>query len=209
MTSEPEQIRRDIESTRQELSANVDALTEKVNPRRAVGRSVEQARHSVLSMKDKIMGPAEHALSSAGDTASSAASGIAERASSAASEATQRVASLPQAARQQAQGNPLAAGLIVFGAGWLVSSLLPTSRTEQELATHATNAVSHQMQPLTQQLGQTAREMTENLREPTQQAAQSLHTTAGQAASTLGDQSRTAAGNVADRAKQAKDTLQN
>ena len=38
------------------------------------------------------------------------------------------------AARRQTQGNPLAAGLIAFGVGWLVSSLLPDSQKERELA---------------------------------------------------------------------------
>jgi hypothetical protein len=73
------------------------------------------------------------------------------------------VTSIPQAAGRQAQGNPLAAGLIAFGQGWLVSSLLPASRKERKLASQATNAVSQQVQPLAQQLGQTAQGMTQNL----------------------------------------------
>lgn len=209
MTSDPEQIRREIESTRQGLSANVDALTEKVNPSRIVQRRVNHARHSMISIKDKIMGTAENAASSAAGTVSSAASGVAERTSSAASDTADMVTSLPHAARRQTQGNPLAAGLIVFGAGWLVSSLLPASRTEQELASQATNAVSHQVQPLAQQLGQTAQEMTQNLQEPAQQAAESVQATASRAASTLTDESRSAAEDVAGRANQAKDTLVN
>jgi gas vesicle protein len=209
MTSDPEQIRREIESTRRGLSANVDALSEKVNPSRVVQRRVGQARNSMISIKDKIMGTAEDVASSAGDTVSSAVSGVAERTSSAASTATDLVTSLPHAARRQAQGNPLAAGLIVFGAGWLVSSLLPAGRTEQELVGQATKAVGHQVQPLAQQLGQAAREMTENLREPTQQAVESVQATASRAASTLADESRSAAGDVAGRAEQAKDTLVN
>ena len=36
------------------------------------------------------------------------------------------------------QGNPLAAGVIAFGAGWLISSLLPASRQEQRLAEQTT-----------------------------------------------------------------------
>jgi hypothetical protein len=45
------------------------------------------------------------------------------------------VTSIPQATWRQAQGNPLAAGLIAFEAGWLVSSVLPLGRKERELAT--------------------------------------------------------------------------
>ncbi len=96
----------------------------------------------------------------------SAASDVAERASSAASKASDMVTSITQAAWRQAQGNPLAAGLIAFGQGWLVSSLLPPSRKERELASQATNAVSQQVQPLAPQLGQTAQGMTQNLQSP-------------------------------------------
>ena len=218
MTSDPEQIRREIEYTRRDLSAKVDALTEKVNPSRAMQRKVDHARSSMISIKDKIMGTAEDTASStaeavnsaasdAAERTSSVASDVTERASSAASKATDMVTSIPQAARRQAQGNPLAAGLIALGAGWLVSSLLPPSRKEQELASQATNAVSQQVQPLAQQLGQTAQGMAQNLQKPAQQAVESVQATASRAASTITDQSRSAAEDIARRAEQAKDNL--
>ena len=72
-------------------------------------------------------GTASSAASSVSDAASSAASTVSDAASSAAA----AVQDAPQVARRQAQGNPLAAGLIAFGAGWLVSSLAPASRAEQ------------------------------------------------------------------------------
>ena len=95
------------------------------------------------------------------------------------------VTSIPQATWRQAQGNPLAAGLIAFEAGWLVSSLLPPSRKERELARQATNAVSQQVQLLAQQLGQTAHGMAQNLQKPAQQGVESVQATASRAASTM------------------------
>jgi gas vesicle protein len=207
MTNDPEQIRREIEYTRRDLSAKVDALNEKVNPSRAMQRKVDHARNSMISIKDKIMGTAEDTASSTADAVNSAASDATERTASAASKATDIVTSIPQAARRQAQGNPLAAGLIAFGAGWLVSSLLPPSRKEQELASQATNAVSQQMQPLAQQLGQTAQGMAQNLQKPAQQAVESVQATASRAASTITDQSRSAAEDIAGRAEQAKNSV--
>jgi ElaB/YqjD/DUF883 family membrane-anchored ribosome-binding protein len=207
MTSDPEQIRREIEDTRRDLSVKVDALNEKVNPSRAVQRGMAHARSSMSSIKDKIIGTAEDVTSSATDIAGSATSDVVERVSSAASEATDMVTSMPQAAWRRAQGNPLAAGLIVFGAGWLVSSLLPPSRKEQEMARRATNAVSQQMQPLAQQLGKAAQQMTETLREPAEEAVESVQATATEAASTIAERSRSAAENVAERTKRAKDTV--
>lgn len=207
MTSDPEQLRREIEGTRRELSADVDALTEKINPSLAVKRQMAHVRGSMTDMKDKIMGSAENAVSSAGDTVRAAASGVVERTSSTASEVTDAVSSLPQAAQRQARGNPLAAGLVVFGAGWLVSSLLPTSRKEQQLTNQAKNVVSQQAHPLAQQLGQATSEMAENLRKPAQQAVESVRSTASRATSTLVDEGRSAVEDVTGRVEEAKDTV--
>jgi hypothetical protein len=47
----------------------------------------------------------------------------------------------------QTQGNPLAAGLIAFGVGWLAASLIPASRPEQQAAAKAkehASVVTHQ-----------------------------------------------------------------
>ncbi|MEK8109107.1 DUF3618 domain-containing protein [Micromonospora sp. M12] len=43
VSSDPDQIRREIETTREELSNDVDALTDRVNPRRIAGDRVGQA----------------------------------------------------------------------------------------------------------------------------------------------------------------------
>ena len=53
-SDDPEVIRRDIESTRADLSRNVDALTEKVSPSRVVRRRVHQAS-SVGSFKNSAV----------------------------------------------------------------------------------------------------------------------------------------------------------
>ena len=160
--SDPEQIRREIERTQAALSQDVDALTEKVTPGKIVERRVDRARDAATKLKEKVMGSnpctgssrhhggggVRSAASQTADrvsgTASSAASSVQDAASSAAgtvqdaaSTAADAVQEAPQAIRRQTRGNPLAAGLIAFGAGWLVSSLLPASRREQELADQA------------------------------------------------------------------------
>ena len=127
-SDDPEVIRRDIESTRADLSRNVDALTEKVSPARVVGRNVDQAKGAVGSVKEKRHGLGrrplrQRALGSAADKASSVASSVGDTATAA-----------PSVARQKTQGNPLAAGLIAFGVGWLASSLLPATEKEQQAA---------------------------------------------------------------------------
>jgi hypothetical protein len=198
-TTETEQIRRQIEGTRRELSANVNALTEKVSPGRVVGRRVDRVRGSLFNLKDRIMGTA-HDFSGSGSTSS----GVAERVSETASEAADAVRSAPRAVRRQTEGNPLAAGLIAFGAGWLVSSLLPTTRKEQELASQAAELASDRMQPVAQQVQQAAAEVRENLRQPAQQAVESVKSTASGAAGTVTEESRSAAQHAAGRAGESQ-----
>lgn len=183
-SSEPEQIRREIEGTQRALGADVDRLTEKVNPSRIVERRVERARGAVTNVKEKIMGSPTHPTPThqSGYHTGSSTSQIGDRASSAASSAADAVSSAPQAVRQQAQGNPLAAGLIAFGAGWLVASLIPASQKEQEIATQAKDAAREHASAVTGPLGEVANQAKENLREPTQQAVEAVRSTATEAA---------------------------
>src|SRR3954454_1351086 len=63
-SSDPDVIRRQIEDTRRELSYDVDALNEKVNPARVVDRRVSAAKGRMTSLKDRVMGTAQNTTSS-------------------------------------------------------------------------------------------------------------------------------------------------
>lgn len=207
MTADPEEIRRRIEDTRSELSADVNALTEKVNPSRVVARRVDRTRAALTNVKDKVVGTTENAASTVADTAGSAVSATTGRVSSMASSAADTVTAVPQAARRGTQGNALAAGLIAFGGGWLIASLIPTSHKEQELAGQAKDRLGEQLQPVAQQVQQAASDLAESLREPAHQAVESVKSTASDATSTVAEQSRAAASQVSERAGEAKQNV--
>ncbi|HEX2076011.1 MAG TPA: DUF3618 domain-containing protein, partial [Geodermatophilus sp.] len=57
-SSDPDVIRRQIEDTRRELSYDVDALNEKVNPARVMDRRVSAAKGRLTRAKEKVMGTA-------------------------------------------------------------------------------------------------------------------------------------------------------
>ena len=59
-----------------------------------------------------------------------------------------RVGNAPTAVRQQTQGNPLAAGVIAFGVGWLLSSLAPATSAEQQLGANAEAKAKELAEPL-------------------------------------------------------------
>jgi hypothetical protein len=72
---DPEQLEREIEATRAKLGADIDALEEKVNPKKVAHRSVESAKEKATEVaagvKDQVVG----AVGSAKDKLSSDQSG--------------------------------------------------------------------------------------------------------------------------------------
>lgn len=235
---DPDAIRRNIARTQRELSGDVDALTEKVTPGRIVERRVDRVRGRLTGWRDAVMGsdPADHvhsarrtarsladegavraddlagtvsdAAGAVSDTASDAAGTVSDRASDAASTVTGTAREAPRAARRQTRGNPLAAGLIAFGAGWLASSLLPASRHEQELAAEAEEKALDAGRPLARRAAEKAEELGGTLREPAEQAARSVQETAQQGASHVRTEGRSAAEQVQGRAEDAGRTVQ-
>ncbi|GEL25852.1 hypothetical protein PSU4_48060 [Pseudonocardia sulfidoxydans NBRC 16205] len=214
-SSDPDAIRREIERTQRRLGGDVDALTEKVTPSRIMERRVGRVRSRVAGWRDAVMGSdsddhpsgARGLASQASDRLDDVTSTASDTASDAASRVADTTRDLPDAARRQTRGNPLAAGLIAFGAGWLVSSLLPATRQEQELAGQVKDKALEAGQPLVEQAQEKAQELGESLREPAQAAVQSVQETAQDAVSTVQDEGRSAADQVQDRAQQAGSTV--
>ncbi len=208
MGEESDQLRREIEQTRRELGTDVDALGEKVSPRRVMERRVDRTKNAIGGVKERIMGTTSDASSSAGGAISGAASSVQDRMSGAASGVQHAASSVggtatdtAYRARRQAQGNPLAAGLIAFGLGWLVSSLLPPSEKERQLAHQVKDQAQPAVQAVGQQAGQALSEMKDNLQQPAQEAVESVKQTAADAAGTVKDEARSAAGDVKDQAQ--------
>jgi gas vesicle protein len=214
-TSDPDVIRRQIEDTRRELSYDVDALNEKVNPARVMDRRVSAAKNRMTRMKERVMGTVEDTTSSAQGMASNAtgsmqnaASSAADTVSNVASSAATAVQQAPDTMIRQTQGNPLAAGLIAFGAGWLISSLLPATEKEKQLAQQAETVVRENKDALLEPAKQAAQEMAQELKPAAQQAVDEVKSTAQDAAQTVKDEGQAAAQDVQGEAQQAKQKVQ-
>ena len=180
----------------------MDALTEKVSPGRVVSRNVDKAKGRLSTVKERVMGADddpydEGALGSASDKASSVAGSIGDTATSA-----------PSVARQKTQGNPLAAGLIAFGVGWLASSLLPASEKEQQAASAVKDKASEHSDTLTAPLKEAAAGAKDNLAGPAQEAVQSVKGTATDAAAHVKDEAASAKDDVTGSAKHATSEVQ-
>ena len=229
MAAESDQLKREIEETRRELSQDVDALTEKVSPARVAQRRVDRTKNAVSGLRERVMGTAterfgSQGTSSYGGSGSYAGSesydtqGVGDRASDAlssakssvvgtASDASDAARSAAGTARAKAEGNPLAAGLIAFGIGWLISSLLPASEKEQQAAARVKDVASEHAGPVQERLQEVVGEMQENLREPAQQAVESVKSTATEAAISVKEEAASSATDVKEDARQAGQTV--
>jgi ElaB/YqjD/DUF883 family membrane-anchored ribosome-binding protein len=214
-SNDPEAIRRQIEQTQRELSYDVDALNEKVNPSRVMDRRVSAAKGRFSRARERVMGSAhdtraaaQYRTQSATGTVQDRAQDAAESVQGAAQQAAQAVQQAPDTIVRQAQGNPLAAGLIAFGVGWLVSSLLPASERERQLAQQAEASVREHKDELLAPAKQAAQEVGEQLRPAAEQAVEEVRSTAQDAAQTVKQEGQSAAQDVQGQAQQSRQTVQ-
>lgn len=196
-SNNPDEIRADIERTRRELGQDVDALAEKVSPTKAVSRQTNRIKDGFIHAKENIMGsPEQHRHEPS----------LGDRASEWADDTQHALHQAPAQLRGRTAGNPLAAGLIAFGAGLLLSSLIPASRAEQRAA----EGLKDQAAPLVDEAKQAAQQLREDLEPAAREAAGSVKESAAEAASHLKEQGTdTAQGLKAesqDAARQVKDT---
>lgn len=195
MTEDPDVIRRRIDETRAELSADVDAVGDAVDPRQVAHRQAEKVRGRVRSVRDAVMGSVHDGGHAVGSTAGDAAGA----ARSAAGAVAHGVQDAPGAVARQTQGAPLAAGLVAFGIGWLAASLVPTSTPEQRAA----QAVRDKARAVAPQAKEAVQQVAADLREPAQEAAEAVKASASQAASRVAEHGTEAATDLRDQAQDA------
>jgi uncharacterized protein DUF3618 len=196
----PDQLKADIERTRGELTADVDALAEKVSPTQIARRRTEGVKRGAASVKERVMGHAD-------DLASTARSGVSS-AGSTASSATDSLGQAPTMVRQQTQGNPLAAGLIAFGAGMLAATLFPGTQQERRLGTTVRDQGSDLAQPLVEAAKEAAQQVRNDVQPAAQEAVDQLKESAKDAASTTTSTAKERSGEVADTAKDGANAVQ-
>lgn len=173
MGTDTNELKQGIERTRGGLGRDVDALAEKVTPSRIAERRMESMTSTAAGLKDKVMGSAEGVAGSTGDLASSAAHSV--------EDGGRKVV-------RAAEGNPLAAGLLVFAASWLVSSLLPVSDKEKQLGGAVREAAEGS--GLTEQAAAMAGQFKEGMAEPVHTSFDQIKETAAQAAGSVRDEAR-------------------
>ena len=213
-SNDPDEIRADIERTRATLRDDVDDLAESVKPKSVARRQVDKVKDAAGSLKDRVMGSDEDDYSSSsstvGDKASAAKDAVADKAYAArdtvsekASDAADAVREAPATLKRKAQGNPLAAGMIAFGLGMLVSSLIPSSEKERQ----AVSQLQENLEPVKQKAAEVAQDVGESLKPAAQEAAESMKTTAQEGVESVKQEGQSAAQDVKDQAQDSKETV--
>jgi hypothetical protein len=171
MAAQPEVIRTEIESTRADLAHDLDRLADRTSPRRIVRRRWDSVRDRVGGVKDRVMGVSQDTADRMRHMTDEAASGVREA---------------PEAVARTTQGNPIAAGLIAFGAGLLAASLLPETQAERRMA----REVSERAEELAEPLKEVGRQVASDVSESVGRAADQVKETATEAASTTAQRAR-------------------
>lgn len=191
MGQTPDAVRAEIEGARADMSRTAEAISNRVSPRQAAQRQVRQVRNRLGGARDTIMGSLDQAAGSVQDMAGAGtdqAHGL-----------IQGLQQSPRTATSQAQGNPLAAGLIAFGAGLLVASIIPASRPERQVAAKVGEAA----QPAIDQAQHAAQEMKEHVQGAAQDALGKVQDTARGATEQVKQEASASAQDLAGSAREA------
>lgn len=171
-----EELTTGIAGAREDLSRDFEALSERMSPGRVMERRRQALRSRMGSMRERIMGSSE-------DDATATAQGAA------------------QTVQQRAEGNPLAAGLIAFGAGVLVSSVIPSSEKEAQAAQRMVETAKDRGQPFMEEAKSTGQEMGQEFKDHATQAAQEVKTSAQESAQQVKEEGRSSGEAVRDDAQ--------
>jgi len=199
MGQSAEELRRDIERTREGLGETLDAIGDRVSPGRIIERKKNRVSYGIRSARERVMGT----VSDTGHALSDRVSGGVHTVGDGATGALDTVKGVPGAVTQQAQGAPVVAGAIAFGIGFLVAAAFPASQAERD----AGAKVLEKVEPLKGELVSAGKEMAEHLKEPAMDAANQVKDAATQSAQSVTETAKSAAQDTADQAKSATESV--
>jgi hypothetical protein len=185
------ELRRAAEAQRERMGDTLDAIGDRLSPERMLERRKAAVRFRWQRMRDSVMGSpgyeepvTQRVRERASDAAHSAGDSV--------QSATDQVRRAPQMVADQARGNPVAAGVIAFGAGALLATLIPPSRTEQRLVSEA----QPQLQHAADELKSVGRDVAEDAKEHARDAMDTVKSAGAEATQHVRDDAGDAADHV-------------
>jgi ElaB/YqjD/DUF883 family membrane-anchored ribosome-binding protein len=199
MGQSAEELTNDIQRTRTDLGETLDAIGDRMSPGRMMERRKNRMTNGMRAVRNRVMGTVEDfgfAVSETGHAAGSRAGEMAD-------DAVEKVRSMPDTVRQQSQGNPLMAGAIAFGFGFILASAFPASRTERRAASQ----LMEKAEPIKQELTEAASEIAQDMREPAREAMERVKEAASEGAQTVAGSAKAAMHETTDDAREATDRV--
>lgn len=197
MVERTEELKQNIEDTRDRMSGTLDEINDRVSPGKIVERRVNKVKETTNRLTGTVMGKPR----AAADRSRGTASNLSSSASDATSSAADAISGAPQKVQEAAQGNPMVVGAAAFAIGLLAGSLAPSSQAEQDL-------VEGVMEPLKHELSDMGQSVAEGVKGQVQEGVESTKYVAAVAADEVKQHATDAAGEVSSQAKDAKDQVQ-
>lgn len=191
MAEELDRAQAQIARSRAELSATADELHDRLSPRRMASRQGERASARLGAIRASVMGAPSGAIDRMSTTAAHSLG--------AAESGMDKLRQMPDSARGSAEGSPIAAGLVAFGIGLLVASVLPVSRAEREAAP----SVAESLSPAVDQVQRALKDVGSDVGQDAKQAAQHVKEEGTKAAQDVADRGRSATQELADQGRSA------
>lgn len=187
-----DEVRQEIERSRDDLGQTLDAIGDRVSPAKIIERRKESVRGSMTSLKNKVMGTAQSGKEATANTVGSLQDGI--------HSGVEMGMQAPHKVAEETQGNPLAAGLIAFGVGALAATLIPESRTEAD-------QINKAVEPVRQELTTAGREVAEELKTSAQEGAEAVKDKVATSAEEVKSEAQRAVIDVSSEAKESVESL--
>jgi hypothetical protein len=206
-----EELKREIEESRDYLGGTLDAIGDRVSPGRMMDRRKARFRQRITSVRETVMGAADTAQHRLGG----AAAGLSDKAGELTGSTKEAVQDKASSAKQAAhEGSPLLAGALAFGAGFLLATVLPEGEAESRTA----EQMAEKLGPARQQLMEAGQELAESAREAGNEAmgelksqaeegAQQVKEAAGEAAATVKEEAESAGQDVKTQAESEAKTV--
>lgn len=140
------------------MSNTLDAIGEQMSPKVVVKRSSHRIWRWIKSARDGVMGSGPDTYGQVAPRPDGLGDGGGQSAQS------------PEAMAALTQGNPLAAGIIAFGFGLLVGSLLPATEVERQ----ATSAIADKVEPALDSAMQTASDLAQGVQDNVREAVRDV-----------------------------------
>ncbi len=200
MGTSTEELNREIEATRTRMTQDVDALQDRVSPSAIVERRKAAAKGRLSSIKDSVMGTAGDAATSVRHAGGSVGGSVGGTASGAGDSIASAAGSTVDSGRDAVQGSPLAAGLVAFGAGLIVSALVPATQKEAEVSQQVVQTAKEKAKPVLQDAATSAQEAGSNLKDEVARVAGEVKDSAAESSQRVRDEAASSVEEVRDQA---------